>query len=945
MTMCEACLCLCRRPTPTAAAAAAASSIADVRRERIAANAAKLSELGLVGRAAHQHSGVHPAAAALSSAPRPPRPPPPPPIATSALGPLPLPPAPAPPTRPAAATCASLPPRHQHQRSAELREALAAVARATGESICVQDGALRLGDAVFVPSLPFFVHRSAVGCLSLQPLPRIPRTVRAAADEDSDDDEIFTEIRVLRVRGGAFDLVTPRSIREVTPRSWRWRSESARIGALQRLRESEVFVFPPGEDVCDRSEEDDSSSSDDSSMALSDEDSDDSSYHPSDEDSESSQPADDAKEGEWTKGGRRRITNIFAEIVEWIRVPMCFRAFSRLRRYAPSRFKRMKAAFIEQICEPPQEIPIGKRPCVLIRLKSCAMAMRLIASRSREALAAIRDGQAPAKRRCVARRQQPGVVQRGPSWVGLQPPPTAAAAGSAASAASGAGAAASAASGAGAAASAASGAGDAASAASAAGNAASAASGAGDAAVVGESAAACASSTGAAAAAAGASSTGAPAASAPAGVVYHVLYIDTAGGQLAGARVTTAALRKAPPDPPFGSGDKRALAIIGVWLGSFKGRAPIVFSQSLPPCPRHTIHHHDLASFWAITDADPGAACCALDTTRCSAYWSKRPCICVGTLRDIHSMSRTEPLPLRCVRLLHNGLPIDYVYPRGHHLKNTVLSIWGTLCIVVGRYDPDLAAELERQFPRGDGFNPRLVGLTADQLEERTTRKPAADGRCKTVKEFLRQPDDVLFILIDRVRDDVIVNLGSQWTVRRFLKYTVQYCRCLLDPAEGMPWLEIRRLGLNLFRIYKHWLAASFPFTVPCNGPNREKFEVLTEAERRSLVSDIKFNTAETLCGIPVHYTFEHAVEPYIKYPFPVARSLALEEGEENTFLELAEKLPKLTRRRIHRIPFLREVGECTILVAITGWPGDSNERNRRYWSYTDVQIAAEEPG
>ena len=102
------------------------------------------------------------------------------------------------------------------------------------------------------------------------------------------------------------------------------------------------------------------------------------------------------------------------------------------------------------------------------------------------------------------------------------------------------------------------------------------------------------------------------------------------------------------------------------------------------------------------------------------------------------------------------------------------------------------------------------------------------------------------------------------------------------------------------------------------------------------MAADIKFNSAEVLCGIPVHYSFEHAVEPFLKYPFRVAASMALEEAEENSFLELAEKLPKLTRRRIKRVPFLTEVAFGVLLLSICGWPGATNERNRRYWSWTD---------
>ena len=722
-------------------------------------------------------------------------------------------------------------------------------------------------------------------------------------DADPDDPDPLSEIRVLRVApSGGFELVTPRCLGEVTPRSWQWRSPAARIGAMQRLRECEATIFPEGEGVCDRSS--DTSESDDDSSAVSSDSSGDSSFHPSDGDGASSS-SEEAQEGPderagWTKGGRRRLNfgDIFAELTEWVRVPMCFRAYSKMRKYAPSRFRRLRGEFLDQVCDEPMELPVGKRPCVMIRLKSCLMAMRMIANRSRRALAAIRGGdQPPPKRRRLAAKPEAPAVQRGPSLLGFRPPLDMRKTGGAAAPAS----------------------------ATAAGAAAaSAACGAGTGAT-GASAAAAADAT-------AASATG------PDVVTYHALYIDTAGGQLAGARVTTAALRKAPPDPPYSSGDKQALAIIAVWLGSFKGKACVRFAERLPPLPPNTIHHHDLAAAWSLTDAATGVACCALDTSRAASYWTKKPCpCCSGTLRDVHSLSRTAPCAPRVLRTLHDKRPVfDYVYPRGHHLKNSVVSVWGTLCIVVGRYDPDLAAELERQFPRGDGFNPRLVGLTQDQLDERTTRKPAADARCRNAKDFIRQPDEVLFVLIDRVRDDPIVFIQSPWSVRRFLKYTIQYLRCLLDPEDGMPWEAIQHLGRTLFRVYKHWLAASFPFEVNTNGANSAQFASLTAAERKSLVQDIKFNTAEVLCGIPVHYSLEHAVEPFLKYPFEVAASLALEEGEENTFLDLAAKLPKMSRRRIHRIPFLKDIGYCTMLVSLTGWPGDTQERNRRYWTRTD---------
>ena len=423
------------------------------------------------------------------------------------------------------------------------------------------------------------------------------------------------------------------------------------------------------------------------------------------------------------------------------------------------------------------------------------------------------------------------------------------------------------------------------------------------------------------------------------GPVYS-LYIDTCGGRIAGKRVTTAALRRCPPPPPLTSGQTGSLAVVAVWIGSLRKPAPQRFAQALPGLPEGTVHHHDLAAFWQFTNADSGSSCCALDTSRAHSYWTKQPCSCAFTLRDMHSLLRqpsADPIPDRELTTVGSGAPIKYVYPRGHSIKNAIASIWGTLCIIVSRYDDDLASRLERVLPVGDGFNPNKRGMTAAEIRELKSRRPPIGCRMREVKELIRRPDEWFNELFEGVRNDNIVRVnGVQWTVLHLMRTVINLARSLLDPRPDMPFARLRHLGSISFFVYKHWLASAFPYEVKFNGENKDQFESLTARERSDLKASIRFNSAVVLAGVPVHWFLEHGFDVFFEYEYPTAVSLILEEAEENSFLELAEKVPRMVLRRVQNIPYATEVGQKVLLVGAFGFEGGA-ERNRRYWSPTDL--------
>ena len=741
------------------------------------------------------------------------------------------------------------------------------VSRYTGGGLSIEADRILLCDgSAAASSLPLYLGVTLLGTLEMKPLVRIPPAL-VAGDDDGALADGLCQLRVLRCRHGSLTLETPTELDQVNPSAWVWASPGHRATAWNTFNQQHHLLFPG--DVAELPSSDDDT--DDSSSNNSDwpDDDSDSTYRPSDD--ESTPPSEEDEEPQQSSSVTRKrlqYADILNELTAWVSSPQGYRTFARSRQNAPSRFLRLMREWFDAVYSPPIVVPCGAKrpPCLIVRLRSLDMGLRLVEMRSRAALAAIEKGEPPQKRpRAAPRGPRAEVqVQRGPTLASLRLPNLRA-------------------------------------------------------------------------------SASVSAARPTDRRTYYALYIDTAGGRIGGARLTTAAIRKAPPDPPHSSADLRSLVVFGAWLGSFKGRAPARFISSLPAFPPNTIHHHDLSSFWQLSNADAGVSCCALDTKRAKQYWTKKPCVCNGSLRDIHNINRlpnsSGVLPNRPLYVKGTNTPMEYVYPRGHCVKNTIMSIWGTLCIVVAKYDNDLANRLEREFPRGDGFNPNLRDYTEKEKSERKTRKPPVDGRCRNAKEFVRKTDAYIESLLSEVRDTEILRIGASiWSVRRFIMFTIQYLRCLLDPEPDMAFEYLQQLGRTLFYVYKRWLALEFPYHVDCR--HKDQFSDLSREDIRKLRSDIQFNTAEVQCGVPVHYAFEHAMEPFLKYPFEVAASLQLEECEENSFLEFAEKVPKLTQRRLQRVPYLRGVGEAVLTISITGWPGQTDERNRRYWSWTDPQRA-----
>ena len=419
----------------------------------------------------------------------------------------------------------------------------------------------------------------------------------------------------------------------------------------------------------------------------------------------------------------------------------------------------------------------------------------------------------------------------------------------------------------------------------------------------------------------------------------HCLYIDTCGGRIAGKRVTTAALRRCPPPAPLTSGLTASLAILAVWIGPLTKPLPQRFAQLLPDLPAGTVHHHDMSAFWQFTDADSASACCALDTSRARSYWTKQPCSCALTLSSMHSLTRlpSSPIPTRNIHLVGTKQPISYVYPRGHSIKNAVASFWGTLCIITARYDDDLASRLEKVFPIGDGFNPNRRDLTESEIRELKSRRPPIGCRMREVKEFVRRPDEWFKDILQGVHNDNIVRVDAvQWTVLHLTRTFINLARALLDPRPDLPFARLRDLGRVSFYVYKHWLAESFPFDVKFNGPNKDQFASLSTAQRADLTASIRFNSATVLCGVPVHWFLEHGFDVFFDYEYDTAVSLLLEEAEENSFLELAEKVPRMVIRRVQNVPYATEVGQKVLLIGMFGLQAES-ERHRRYWSPTDL--------
>lgn len=746
------------------------------------------------------------------------------------------------------------------------------VSRVTGGGFLADGDLIRLCNGTMVaPSLPLYQSDTIVGTHALQPLVKIPLGLEVAASggEDCGLEEGLSLLRVLYARGGRFTLVVPTDLAQITPSSWVWASPGHERTAWSKFDEQCDALFPCDVPELPSSDDDDLSTSDDSDWPADDGDSSEpSSWRPSDEDSPEDSPEDEHPRPDERKK-RLQYGDVLEELGQWVKAPQGYRTFARSRGHAPSRFLRLAREWYDRVYMPPLVIPRhNKPPCIVMRLRSLAMGMRLVAIRSAAARAAVEKGE-PVRKRLRARQGGPvREVQRGPTMASLRLPDFAASA--------------------------------------------------------------------------------AAAPLDPRRGPYYALYIDTAGGRIGGTRLTTAAIRKAPPDPPHSSADLRSLLVIAAWMGAFKGTAPRQFISSLPALPPNTVHHHDLASFWSLSSADPGVACCALDTSRARSYWTKKPCVCNGTLRDIHNVNRPPNsagvIPLRPLTVIGTDKRMEYVYPRGHCVKNAVLSVWGTLCIAVAKYDNDLATRLEREFPRGDGFNPNLRDMSDKQKSERKTRKPAVDGRCRNAKEFVRRSDEYIAALLADVRDTEIVRIGAaSWSVRRFIMYTIQYLRCLLDPSPDLAFKFLEQLGRTLFYVYKKWLASLFPYRLDVSK-NPKEFQRLSRDEVTKLRDDIQFNSATVMCGVPVHYAFEHAWDVFLRYPYEVAESLQLEECEENSFLEFAEKVPKMIMRRLQRIPYLRGVGEAVLTISLTGWPGQTDERNRRYWSWTDRDLSHSRP-
>jgi len=200
---------------------------------------------------------------------------------------------------------------------------------------------------------------------------------------------------------------------------------------------------------------------------------------------------------------------------------------------------------------------------------------------------------------------------------------------------------------------------------------------------------------------------------------------------------------------------------------------------------------------------------------------------------------------------------VEYVYPRGHVIKNAIASVWGTRCRVVYKYSPDDALKLEAVFPRGDGFNPNFRGLTADELRELRSRKPPIGCRMREVKAFLRRTDASIKQLFtdSNVRDDDVgVIRGGRWSVFRIVFAFINLARALLDPSPDLPFAQLRELGRNLFLAYKQWLAKEFPFTVRFDGPNRGQFDDSRPNNGQDVTgADLRGAIESLLAGTPVN--------------------------------------------------------------------------------------------
>jgi hypothetical protein len=104
------------------------------------------------------------------------------------------------------------------------------------------------------------------------------------------------------------------------------------------------------------------------------------------------------------------------------------------------------------------------------------------------------------------------------------------------------------------------------------------------------------------------------------------------------------------------------------------------------------------------------------------------------------------------------------------------------------------------------------------------------------------------------------------------------------------------------------------------------------------LARDIGFNTAEVLCGVPVHYFFEHAASVFTALPFDVARSAFLEEAEESVFVPLMDRVHRIAARRQRWLTVCREVGCVAMEHTMVGCPGPL-ETNRRYGDKAETSV------